>query len=331
MALVLSKLFSKMHDCVLLLCLLCTITVIGISGISSRNNSNNIFFVQEEMIDEVQKSAPKQNPRYQQPIMFVDIANSTANDANPVTSVETSNEERRGNDFVGDMDLSKQLACGNQKCFVPSISDEKVGYLVDKDPYEKTRMSQLSQANEVAKWIDRDLREGMHFHLGETFTAHLNKTVVNQIFKLADVATKKQRHSLESRTVAVQKMKKAPKDTLIVGCYYWHLKKFRRGKDPFLKKVNEAGNIKEFMENIMMGQSIMEKALKAKPNLVFDFQAMVDLNGNLYFIDLDGHLQFKAGKKYCPEGSGPPCSNKCLGLLNKHLISPMRKLLLAGS
>ena len=287
------------------------------------------------MIDDAQKSAPKQNPRYQQhSIMFVDIANSTANDANPVTSVETSNEERRGNDFVGDMDVSKQLACGNQKCFIPSISDEKVGYLVEKDPYEKTRMSQLSQANEVAKWIDRDLREGMHFHLGEPFTAHLNKTVVNEIFKLADVATKEQRHSLESRTVAVQQMKKAPKDTLIVGCYYWHLKKFRRGKDPFLKKVNEAGNITEFMENIMMGQSIMEKALKAKPDLVFDFQAMVDLNGNLYFIDLDGHLQFaeEAGKrKYCPEGSGPPCSNKCLGLLNKHLISPMRKLLLAGS
>ena len=326
MVLVLSKLlFSKRLDYVLLLVYLWCIIVIGIL---SRYDNN------EDIIDDVQKSAPKQDPRYQQhSIVFVDIENSTANDANPVTSVEISNEERRGNDFVEDMDLSKQLACGIQKCFVPSISDEKVGYLVEKAPYEKTRMSQLSQANEVAKWIDRDLREGMHFHLGETFTAHLNKTVVNEIFKLADVATEKQRYNLESRTVAVQKMKKAPEDTLIVGCYYWHLKKFVRGKDPFLKKVIDAGNIKEFMENIMMGQSIMEKALKAKPNLVFDFQAMVDLNGNLYFIDLDGHLQVieEAEKKYCPEGSGPPCSNKCLGLLNKHLISPMRKLLLAGS
>ena len=336
------------HDCFLYLYLSFAITIIGISSLFQNNNT--ISGVSRVVIDDVaQKSAvPKQEPDYQQQLMFLDIANnstSSANDASsPVTSSEKTsfNEERKhGRKFVDDMDLSRQLQCGKVKCFVPSISDQKIGYLVEKNPYKEAHASQLARhVNEVANWIDREFHEGMHFHLGNSFTVHLNKTVARNFYRVTDPSTRT-REQIQSQhgsqTVTVQKMKKAPDGALFFGCHMLHYKKFRRSTVPFFKKVNETGNIKEFIVNITKGYRIMEKVLEAKPDFVYDFQAMVDLNGNLYFIDLDGHFLQRNKevnvRKYCPNGSsGPLCSKRCLRRLESNLIDdPIRNLNLTGS
>ena len=337
------------RDCFLYLYLSFAITIIGIYSLFQYQNTISVSREIEIVIDNVaQKSAvSKQEPDYQQQLMFLDIANSTTISANDASSQVTSskktsfNEEHKehGKKFVDDMDLSRQLQCGKQKCFIPSISDQKIGYLVEKNPYREAYASQLARhVNEVANWIDREFHEGMHFHLGNSFTVHLNKTVARNFYRVTDPSTRtrEQKQAHGSRIVTVQKMKKAPDGALFFGCHMLHYEKFRRSKVPFLKKVNEAGNIKEFTVNIMKGYRIMEKVLEAKPDFVYDFQAMIDLNGNLYFIDLDGHIGQRNieqnVRKYCPNRSGPLCSKKCLRRLESNLIDdPIRNLNLTGS
>ena len=298
----------------LYLCYCTTITTVMLLMSSRFQNDNNIDFTHEIWTDQQEA--------------FDDINDGDDGAIRPVTLLKTSlNEVHNGSDFaLGDMDLSGHLQCGVKKCFIPSISDQKVGYLVDKDPYDEARMSQLSQVNEVATWIDREFREGMHFHLGESLTVHLNKTVVRDIYKSTISIKKKKKKETKnhgSRTVAVQKMKKAPDGALFFGCLHGNFRTFESLKVPFLQMVNETGNIKEFKENIIMGHRIMGQVLKAKPDLVIDFQAMVDLNGNLYFIDLDGHIQGRDTdyiERFCPDGSAQRCRKKCLRRFKHHII-----------
>ena len=73
-----------------------------------------------------------------------------------------------------------------------------------------------------------------------------------------------------------------------------------------------------FVENGLMGVSAMEKVLEDKPELAYDFQVLINMNGYLCFIDFDGLLiTSKSGKRYCPKGPGSQCSHKCLNRLRK--------------
>ena len=47
------------------------------------------------------------------------------------------------------------------------------------------------------------------------------------------------------------------------------------------------------MQQLRKEREIVYKALVAVPTLWRDFQGMIDVHGNFYFIDLDGHFSKK--------------------------------------
>jgi len=93
-----------------------------------------------------------------------------------------------------------------------------------------------------------------------------------------------------SPTVAVQKTKKAPNNTLFFGCFYDNLRRYLKNKDAYFEKLNETGNITEFIKNSEESYKIVEKVFQAKSEFLSDFQALFDSKGRIFFIDLDGHL-----------------------------------------
>jgi len=89
--------------------------------------------------------------------------------------MRTATEADNFSSIVDDMDLSSLLDCGANKCFIPSKSNQDVGYLVERNV--KSRMSHIAGAWEVAKWIDREFGEGLHFYIDTPFTVELNETM----------------------------------------------------------------------------------------------------------------------------------------------------------
>jgi len=56
--------------------------------------------------------------------------------------------------------------------------------------------------------------------------------------------------------------------------------------------VKASGNANEFMNNSKKSYDIADNLFRKKPAMLFDFQALLDMKGNLFFIDIDGHLDF---------------------------------------
>ena len=83
--------------------------------------------------------------------------------------------------FLGDMDLASRLNCGRWKCFIPSASNQDVGYLVKRDI---KNLAPLTGAWNVAKWIENSFG-GRHFYIDAPFKAEPNQEVRAEVNSLA--------------------------------------------------------------------------------------------------------------------------------------------------
>ena len=220
----------------------------------------------------------------------------------PLTTEDTQH-------ILSDMDVSESLSCGHYKCFVPSISDRCGGYLVEKTT---NTTYHAFRAWELMSWVDQNIREGMHLYDGEPFPLKLDETVGEAVFHgvtdaIGKVSGRKRKElpsHLRGQTVAVQKVRKAPKGTLQFACWYENYDKFKIKRVDFMDRVHRNGNITEFRRNFVDGHGIVKKVLKAKANpYVFDLQLLVDPMGHLFFIDPGAHPKSndtsKAMQKYC--------------------------------
>ena len=205
--------------------------------------------------------------------------------------------DNKGEQFLVDVDIgnkSSRLDCGASKCFVPSKTVKHIGYLVERNVAD---FSKLTNAFKVAKWIKQEF-SGKHLYLDDApFWAVLNKEEQKQFNRLAYFTTKMEYHEkfLDGPSVAVQKMRTAPKEYLFIGCFGLNADRYRRKINGFARNVCRKGLCEKFMNNSEISYKIAGEVFQTKPTILFDFQALFDINGHLYYIDLDGHLRDTAG------------------------------------
>lgn len=96
--------------------------------------------------------------------------------------------------------------------------------------------------------------------------------------------------------VKVQKVKKAPEKAFFMGCFANKEKHPYGGKlGDFVTKVLSKNNITNVMENLDQSYTIAKQVFQAKPALLYDFQAMIDMEGRLHYIDFDEHFNYRPG------------------------------------
>jgi len=213
--------------------------------------------------------------------------------------------------FLHDMNLTSTLKCGSHKCFIPSASNPNIGYLVKRTQRKRksthdpsSGLEPLTGAWEVANWIQKEMG-GQHFHVDDPpFSIALPKELTLKINTLVPASKKKkQKEYFELPQVAVQIMKKAPEYALFLACFGTKAESPYGGAlGTFVANVLSSKGVNYttavVLKNIETGYEIAKRVFRAKPVLLYDFQAMIDMDGQFYFIDLDGHFS------YNPRGFG---------------------------
>ena len=87
-------------------------------------------------------------------------------------------------------------------------------------------------------------------------------------------------------------MKKNINDTLFVACFGLNRNRMMRETGDFVLQVKESGNARELTKNGEESYHIVKKLFHAKPVLLHDFQAVLDTEGQLYFIYLDRYFDY---------------------------------------
>jgi len=261
------------------------------------------------------------------------IKNSKTSTELTKVSVYITDETSHNIDLKNDMDFSQILGCGTYKCFVPSISNQTIGYLVERDTTTKKRKEQLIEAWKVSEWIRQEFHQRMTLYIDKPFTIELStsntkalKEFSNSKIIVNEDDVNVNNGSPPRRMIHVaQKVKKMESDKMLLyACYYANYKIYKKERDPFFEKIIslEPKYVWRFVLNFYTQIKILRSILDQRPTLIFDFQAIIDMSGNIYITDLDGHLQLdeEAGStKYCrkQKGIGKKCNDKCWNELKR--------------
>mmetsp|Transcript_40456 Transcript_40456/g.46582 ORF Transcript_40456/g.46582 Transcript_40456/m.46582 type:complete len:386 (+) Transcript_40456:122-1279(+) len=232
------------------------------------------------------------------------------------------NHNLNDSDTTADFDLSlSHYECGKFKCFIPSKSNQDIGYLVNlKKRKNKQPMPAMMEGWHLAQWIDIQfgvLPNGLHKHffIDAPFIISLNEAVTTELCnihltnpdirdtieteeskELKKARKKKERKvvsmKLEDQSVVmdviVQKLKKIEiNDLLLYKCKGPLMENFNKKKKEYINNVIKMGNGIEFYKNLKEGYHTLQTIFKLKPIISMDFHALFDTKGNMYFTDLD--------------------------------------------
>jgi hypothetical protein len=208
--------------------------------------------------------------------------------------------------------LTQKANCGMVKCFFESSDTNdkaehavdgslrqtpQVGYLVAS----QKQYSKMRRASQLASWLTRELG-AHHFYNDDAqmvevtpaLTGQLNELVDQPLRLIANKTTKAIYNETEIMVV-VQEVIKAPAPALTFGSSSTKRESLAAALPDFCRHVP---NITALAEQLRRERTVVYRALVAVPTLWRDFQGMVDVHGNFYFIDLDGHFS----KKVVSEG-----------------------------
>lgn len=197
----------------------------------------------------------------------------------------------------GDLDISSKVKCGGFKCFIQSISDSEVGYLISRDV---KIFKDMIKATEVALEIEREYG-AKHFYIAGESPLLLSmpeetRSRVNE--KARNVLLKEQPQFFLSPSVVVQKMKAAKDSSLFFACYHPNSRLTQAQLPSFaLAVVEQEGDIDEFKRNIAKERSMLRKMILDRPGFGADLQALVSKKGEFFFIDLDAHVYWSKREK----------------------------------
>lgn len=200
-----------------------------------------------------------------------------------------------------DLDLSSTVSCGSHRCFVPSVSDAGVGYIMAR--VEKDTLSGMVEATEMASAMEREYGAKSFYIPGEApvdaslpdgTRAKLNEKVRNPLrehqFPTSVGKDGTIERFYEEPSVVVQRMKRADPSSLLAHCAD---NGFSLGQLPkFLSAVTARyrdDDLGEFKANLARDRYRMHNLLIGMPELSTDLQVLVSPEGELYFIDFGGH------------------------------------------
>ena len=188
-----------------------------------------------------------------------------------------------------DMNLNINATCGVDKCFFRSVSDATLGYLVAGSD----RHDAMNMASQFANKLQREFG-AKHFHRGLAYTVN-----VSQAFQqgLNNIVHQPNRNldgwepedvflTDEDLTyVVVQQVQVAPEPSLFLAVAAQNRQVTLQQLDSFRRQIPDK---QAFAQQYNAELKIIQKAVRKYPKLHYDFQGMVDVQGNFYFIDLDG-------------------------------------------
>jgi len=188
-----------------------------------------------------------------------------------------------------DLDLSYAVTCGGFKCFVRSVSDKKIGYLIARDI---SIFDDMMKAMQLAKEL-KHMYGAKHFYIEPPYNASMPAETMAQLNTVAQQPLKElaQRHDFFSLpSVIVQKMKTAETPSLFFACFHPNYGITSANLPSFLSLVVETGDKEEFEINIAKERKILRSMLQDVPGFGADIQALVSTKGELFYIDLDAHM-----------------------------------------
>ena len=191
-----------------------------------------------------------------------------------------------------DVNLSVIGNCGWHKCFFPSRSNHTVGYLV----VSGREHNKLKMSDDVAR--DLSQRFGAkHFNLAlhkdrvsYEFQDYINSIVFNPMLAMRGM---EQRPVLSNHTqhIAIQKVIVAPEPSFWFAIMKNNYNLMKTHLNEFYPKILDR---EAFAEQMYKEYDRLVKILDYKPGFVRDFQGLIDVHGNFYYIDLDGHLHLQS-------------------------------------
>jgi len=218
--------------------------------------------------------------------------------ASRITTNITANDSERAksNDsfLPNNVEMAKQVPCGQYKCFFRSKSSSNVGYLVAPSIRKKDTNLQWFETLESGWNLAEDLKAeyGIQHLLLEPPTKlkvskelawRLNKNLFSEK-KQNKIRGKKAKRFPKGSTVFVQKVQAAPKNSIVVGCTETKMDSFKQNMKDFAKTIK---NIGFFSRNFKQGLATARELLENEVCMTKDFQVLVDTNGTFYHLDFD--------------------------------------------
>lgn len=230
---------------------------------------------------------------------FYDAEETTHEKGNGLTFTDTSSLANvtgvMDDSFqVKNLDVSKGVPCGGNKCFFRLKDNPDVGYLVQPDVFrydKRTTHEQLFQLQLNSWEFAEQLRQEnniQHFLLEPPTKVKVTKKLAKQlnanIFSEArEVKYDEDRFKWKS-TVFIQKVKLAPEPNIIIGCTTTKQGQFKRNAEEFFARVNDKDT---FLERFSSALKQVKRVLKEEPCLFRDFQVLLDTSGQVYHLDFD--------------------------------------------
>ena len=241
-----------------------------------------------------------------------------------------NNNERREEQeelikILESLDYDTKAICGGYKCFFRVRNDvDNIAYLVSINPIHGDGYLRLHQAYELAQTLEKEYPQIQHFLLGppkklynltKEWANQLNSNLIGQqktVQKWLNSAphndTNKHRYGtryLPYENINIQKVKLAPNPHLIIGCEGGKFKETLRDIQQLVVQKHSVSDkvnfIRNFEENVNYAKQVVQKGGKYSC-LVWDFQLLLDVHGNLYHIDLDRcfrHVQEEYNNNRC--------------------------------
>lgn len=204
---------------------------------------------------------------------------------------------------ISDLDWTRRASCGAEKCFFHSKSDNQIGYLLAPSSEKRSsRFQALDGAWELAERLRR-VYGIQHFLLApptnitvtERLDFRLNRNLWSESSRKAiSVSTKHAKRYPKGSTIVVQKVERAPKQNIILGCKDSKLNIIDSTIDAFARhvKYKESFTLR-FQQNLAEVRQLLLK----EPCLIHDFQVFVDTRGRIYHLDFDRCFNFITGEK----------------------------------
>lgn len=223
--------------------------------------------------------------------------------------------------WLQNLDASKPVQCGANKCFFELKGDSRNGYLLSPKKFrfehrnsEDAVFQTLTASYELGELLRREygmdhflLTPPINISVSEVLAKHLNSNIWSEARgeKITKSRFKK------GKTAFAQKVLKAPQDTLIFGCTASKRGQFSKRVEDFVRRIDDKEN---FARNFVRNMAAMRWLLKQEPCLFIDFHALISASdGRIYHLDLDRCFSnTKLGQKRKKK-----VNSSCLGVIDK--------------
>lgn len=221
-----------------------------------------------------------------------------------------------------DLAGSKRVPCGWHKCFFRSKSNPQVGYLIARSTEmssreKKKRLQSLDLAYQLAKHLEQEYNI-RHFLIAPPISLTVDKSLESRMNNNLKSETNrknfKKRRFPKGSVAFAEKVKPAPSHALLIGCKESKLKLFHKVVDKFISRVHDK---ESFARQLTKSFAELRTVLLHEPCLLYDFQVLIDVKGNLYHLDFDRCFSMRTAKKKKGLSSKNVSQSSCFKSLGK--------------